>query len=457
MTSTPRSTDHSDSVHRKLFGTDGIRGQVGQFPITPETCLKIAQITGRIVKERGGKEVLIGKDTRISGYLLESILQGGFIASGINVGLLGVIPTPAIAYLTRTMGADLGIAISASHNPYHDNGIKFFDQDGLKLPDSTEAQIELMMRSGLSTVQGSELGKASRPGSARNDYVNFCIDSVRGELDLRDLHIVLDCAHGATYSIAPQVFATLGAKVETIGSDPNGININHRCGSTDCNSLQREVTRLRADLGIAFDGDGDRVVMVDKKGELLDGDHILYCLARAQRLSHGDFGGVVGTVMTNRGLETALNELDIPFCRSDVGDRNVQNKMTELGWSLGGENSGHIVCHQETTTGDGIVSALQVLLACQENRWNLSDIVRELRLFPQKLVNVGVKDSLKSAACSAVDGVLSRLTPAELDRHRIVVRPSGTESVVRVLVEGQDPESVDRIAESCAQAITSMS
>lgn len=456
MTSTPPSTDHSDSVHRNLFGTDGIRGRVGQFPITPDACLQIGWITGRIVKERGGNQVLIGKDTRISGYLLESVLQAGFISSGINVSLLGVIPTPGVAYLTRSMGADLGIAISASHNPYRDNGIKFFDQSGLKLPDSTEAQIERMMGSDVKTVQGSELGKASRPKSAREAYVDFCIDSVRGDLDIRGLHIVLDCAHGASYAIAPQVFTALGAKVESIGSDPNGININHQCGSTYCENLQREVTLRSADLGIAFDGDGDRVVMVDKRGELLDGDHILYCLARAKHRSGTDFGGVVGTVMTNLGLETALNELEIPFCRSDVGDRNVHNKMTELGWNLGGENSGHIVCHQETTTGDGIISALQVLLACQENGWTLSDIVRELRLFPQKLVNVGVEDSLKSAACSAVDRVLSRLAPSDLDRHRIVVRPSGTESVVRVMVEGEDPESVDRIAKSCAHAITSM-
>lgn len=400
---------------------------------------------------------MIGKDTRISGYLLESLLEAGFISAGVDVGLLGVMPTPGVAYLTRSGSADLGVAISASHNPYQDNGIKFFDHDGLKLSDSTEAQIERMMGGVLETVDASELGKASRPATARDEYVNFCLDSVRGKLDINGTHIVLDCAHGAMYSIAPEVFRELGAKVETIGAEPDGKNINHDCGSTHSERLQQEVTRRGAALGIAFDGDGDRVVLVDETGALLDGDHILYCLAKARQRSKTDFGGVVGTVMTNLGLEIALDKLGISFCRADVGDRNVHKKMTELGWQLGGENSGHIVCHQETTTGDGIVSALQVLLACQENGWSLSDIVRDLRLFPQKLVNVSVVDSLKAAACSAVNGAVALLTPSELDRHRIVVRPSGTESVVRVLVEGENPSSVDRIAQHCVQAIASMS
>lgn len=456
MTSAPPSSEHSESEYCNLFGTDGIRGRVGQYPVTPQTCLQIAWLVGRIIKERGGRRVLIGKDTRISGYLLESVLEAGFISAGVDVGLLGVMPTPGVAYLTRSGGADLGVAISASHNPYQDNGIKFFDHEGLKLSDSTEAQIERMMGGLLETVDASELGKASRPSTSRDEYVEFCTGSVRGKLDINDLHIILDCAHGATYSIAPDVFQELGARVETIGTEPDGKNINHKCGSTNTRRLQQEVTARGAALGIAFDGDGDRVVLVDEAGKLLDGDHILYCLAKAKQLAKTDFGGVVGTVMTNLGLEVALDELGVSFCRVDVGDRNVHNKMTELGWLLGGENSGHIVCYEGTTTGDGIVSALQVLLACQENGWQLRDIVQDLRLFPQKLVNVSVVDSMKADACRAVNGALSLLTQEELDGHRIVVRPSGTESVVRVLVEGENPRSVDKIARHCEEAIATI-
>ncbi|MYD79312.1 MAG: phosphoglucosamine mutase [Gammaproteobacteria bacterium] len=456
MTSAPPSSERSDSEYCNLFGTDGIRGRVGQYPVTPETCLQIAWLVGQFIKEQGGRRVLIGKDTRISGYLLESVLEAGFISAGIDVGLLGVMPTPGVAFLTRSMDADLGVAISASHNPYQDNGFKFFDHEGLKLSDSTEAQIERMMGRELETVDASELGKASRPRTARDEYISFCIESVRGRLDINGVQIVLDCAHGAMYSIAPEVFGELGAKVETIGTEPDGLNINHNCGSTHAERLRKEVVSRGAALGIAFDGDGDRVVLVDETGELLDGDHILYCLAKARQLAKSDFGGVVGTVMTNLGLEIALDELGIPFYRADVGDRNVHNKMSELGWRLGGENSGHIVCQQETTTGDGIVSALQVLLACQKNGWSLRDIVHDLKLFPQKLVNVSVVDSLKAAACSAVNRALALLAPSDLDRHRIVVRPSGTESVVRVLVEGENPGSVDRIAQHCARAISSV-
>lgn len=453
MISSPPHKEPSDSEDCSLFGTDGIRGRVGQYPITPETCLQIARVAGRIIRDRGGNRVLIGKDTRISGYLLESVLEAGFIASGIDVSLLGVMPTPGVAYLTRSLGADLGIAISASHNPYQDNGFKFFDHDGLKLSDSTESQIEHLLTEDQVMVQAGMLGKASRPTVSRRSYVEFCMESAGRKLKIDGVSMVLDCANGANYSIAPVVFRELGASVETIGTEPNGKNINHRCGSTFPETLRGEVTRRNASLGIAFDGDGDRVVMVDENGDLLDGDHILYCLAKARNLSNIDFGGVVGTVMSNLGLETALEKLGISFCRADVGDREVHNKMSELGWKLGGENSGHIVCHQETTTGDGIISALQVLLACQDHGWSLTDIVRDLQLFPRKLVNVNVGDSRKTAACAAVNGALANLKPADLDRHRIVVRPSGTEPVVRVLVEGEDSSSVDRIARHCAQAI----
>lgn len=407
---------------------------------------------GSVVRENGGKSVLIGKDTRTSGYMLESVLEAGFIASGINVGLLGVMPTPAIAFLTRSMKADLGVAISASHNPFQDNGLKFFDNSGLKLSDETEAQIEGMMNSRLETEPADSLGKATRPNHAIRQYVDFCKESLNGDLDFNGLRVVLDCAHGATYAIAPLIFGELGAEVMSIGTSPNGRNINRMCGTTSPSSLTREVVDRHADLGIAFDGDGDRVAMVDATGQLLDGDHILYCLAKARKYANREFGGVVGTVMTNLGLETALKDLGIPFVRTDVGDRHVHSKMTELGWSLGGETSGHIMCHESTTTGDGIISALQVLASCQSNGWALSDIVQDLTLQPQALVNVGVGNSSKTAACEAIDGALAGINPTIRESLRIVVRPSGTEPVVRVLVEGEDPALVKEIADRCVQA-----
>ena len=437
----------------KLFGTDGIRGRVGRYPITPETCLQIAWVVGRVVRERGGKSVLIGKDTRTSGYMVESVLQAGFIASGVDVGLLGVMPTPGVAFLTRSMEADLGIAISASHNPFQDNGLKFFDHAGLKLSDETEAHIEQLMECPLQTEDAGTLGKAVRPDLAHRHYVDFCKDSVDGELDIKGLRIVLDCAHGATYAIAPLVFEELGAEVFSIGTTPDGRNINRDCGTTHPKSLIQAVVDRGADLGIAFDGDGDRVAMVDSSGQLLNGDHILYCLAKSRQKKNQNFGGVVGTVMTNLGLEVAFGELGIPFVRADVGDRHVREKMTEHGWGLGGETSGHIMCHGDTTTGDGIISALQMLVSCQQNGWSLSDVVSDLNLYPQVLVNVDVADKLKTAACRVADSAVARLTPAVRDTLRIVVRPSGTEPVIRVMVEGEDSKLVSKVANQCAQAI----
>ncbi|MCY4143012.1 MAG: phosphoglucosamine mutase [Gammaproteobacteria bacterium] len=453
MRFTPRSPSHSDSEYCPLFGTDGIRGRVGQYPITPEACLQIAWVAGSVVRKNGGRNVLIGKDTRVSGYMLESVLEAGFIASGLDVSLLGVMPTPAVAFLTKSMKADLGVAISASHNPFQDNGFKFFDYAGMKLSDETESHIEKLMQSQLETENADALGKATRPGYASRRYVDFCKQSVNGTLDVKGLRIVLDCAHGATYAIAPVVFSELGAEVLSIGASPDGRNINLECGTTDTRGLIKEVVERRADLGIAFDGDGDRIAMVDASGRLLDGDHILYCLAKAGQRANRDFGGVVGTVMTNNGLEIALKKLGVPFVRADVGDRHVQSKMTELGWRLGGESSGHIMCHENTTTGDGIISALQVLASCQANDWSLSDIVEDLTLHPQVLVNVDVDNSSKVAVCEAIDGAIAAINPAIRDRLRIVIRPSGTEPVVRVMVEGEDPQLVDEIAYQCAHAI----
>ena len=449
------SLDPSNSDLSQLFGTDGIRGRVGEYPITPEMCLHIARVVGHVVRKQGGRTVLIGKDTRISGYMLESVLEAGFIASGVNVGLLGVMPTPGVALATRETSADLGVAISASHNPFYDNGIKFFDQNGLKLSDEIEAEIVSQMKESFDIVEPDDLGKATRPRIARQKYFDFCRNSVNGgSIDLKGLRIVLDCAHGATYAIAPAVFEQLGAEIHTIGTSPDGKNINLNCGSTNPESVQREVVRVKADLGIALDGDGDRVLLVDRYGNLLDGDHILYALAKWNHLKVKPIGGVVGTVMSNFGLEIALRDLGIPFQRTDVGDRNVQAKMIELGWKLGGETSGHILCHDLTPTGDGIVSALQLLLACQHCGWTLDEIVRDLNLYPQVQVNVDVANPRKSQACEAAQGVVAQLGATVREAHRIVVRPSGTEPVVRVMVEGEDPSSAAEIAQNCARAIS---
>ena len=427
-------------MSRKYFGTDGIRGRVGDAPITPEFVMKLGFAAGKVFARQGKRKILIGKDTRISGYMFESALEAGLSAAGVDSWLLGPMPTPGIAYLTRTFHADAGIVISASHNPYYDNGIKFFSADGSKLDDETEDAIESLLDLPMDIVESDQLGKARRIEDAAGRYVEFCKSTVFG-LSLKGMRIVLDCAHGATYQIAPLVFDELGADVVVIGNEPDGLNINKEVGSTSPKALQAKVVELRADLGVAFDGDGDRVVMVDDKGELVDGDELIYMIARNQYDQDTLQGGVVGTLMTNLGMELALKDLDIPFVRANVGDRYVMQQLQDHNWALGGENSGHILCLNATTTGDGIVAALQVLQALQVHGKKLHEYKQGMTKLPQIMKNVKVTDkSIVEAA-----GVLEAVKQAEEEfagRGRILLRPSGTEPVVRVMAEGEDEQLV---------------
>ena len=373
---------------RKYFGTDGIRGKVGDSPITPDFVLKLGWAAGKVLARHGSRKIIIGKDTRISGYMLESALEAGLAAAGLSASFTGPMPTPAVAYLTRTFRAEAGIVISASHNPYYDNGIKFFSIDGTKLPDEVEEAIEAEMEKPITCVESAELGRANRIVDAAGRYIEFCKGTFPNENNLNGLKVVVDCAHGATYHIAPNVFRELGAEVITIGCEPTGININDECGATDVRMLQKRVLEEGADVGLAFDGDGDRIIMVDHKGLKVDGDQILYIIAR-EALRQGQLrGGAVGTLMSNMGLEIALKQLGIPFVRAKVGDRYVLEKLQEKGWRLGAENSGHIILLDKTTTGDGIVAGLQVLSAMVRNHMSLHDLCSGMKLLPQILVNV---------------------------------------------------------------------
>ncbi len=442
---------------KTYFGTDGIRGRVGQGPITPEFCLRLGWAVGKVFadQEQEGHvpHVLIGKDTRISGYMLESVLESGLVSAGASVSLMGPMPTPAVAYLTRTLGADAGIVISASHNPYYDNGIKFFDSAGNKLPDEVEYAIERQLESGMRCVESNELGKAARIEDAAGRYIEFCKASVRRGARLSGLHIVLDCAHGATYHTAPGVFAELGARVTVMGAEPDGFNINDGCGSTAPEALAARVLAERADLGIAMDGDGDRVIMVDGSGEVIDGDQLVYIIAM-QRAAAGTLGGgVVGTLMSNFGMELALKEAGISFHRADVGDRHVLEALRSRGWSLGGESSGHIICLDLTTTGDAIIAALQVLGAVKESGQSLSALAAGMRKMPQVLKNVAVAGPRERAGSSVVQAAVAAKTAALADRGRVLIRPSGTEPVVRVMVEGEDPDEVNAVAEELVEVV----
>jgi len=440
-------------MSRKYFGTDGIRGRVGEFPITPEFVMKLGFAAGKVFASQGKRKILIGKDTRISGYMFESALEAGLSAAGVDSWLLGPMPTPGIAYLTRTFHADAGIVISASHNPYYDNGIKFFSADGSKLDDDTEDAIESLLDQPMDIVASDELGKARRIEDAAGRYVEFCKSTVFG-LSLKGMRIVLDCAHGATYQIAPLVFDELGADVVTIGNQPDGVNINEKVGSTSPKALQAKVVELRADLGIAFDGDGDRVVMVDHKGELVDGDELIYMIARNQYDQDQLQGGVVGTLMTNMGMELALKELSIPFERANVGDRYVMQKLYENNWALGGENSGHILCLNATTTGDGIVAALQVLQGLQAHGQTLNQYKQGMSKFPQIMKNVKVSDKSIVNNESVVEAV--RQAEAEMaGRGRVLLRPSGTEPVVRVMAEGEDEAQVNALVDRLVEVVGS--
>ena len=444
-------------MNRKYFGTDGIRGRVGEPTISPDFVVKLGWAAGRVLGnaagDRGASKILIGKDTRISGYMFESALEAGLVAAGVDIRLLGPMPTPGVAYLTRTFRAAAGIVITASHNPYDDNGIKFFSADGDKLPDALELAIEAAIDSPLKTVEAAKLGKVKRVDDAAGRYIEFCKSSIPAAMSLSGLKIVLDCAHGATYNIAPYVFEELGASVVPIGASPDGFNINRDVGSTKPDALAARVVQEHADLGIAFDGDGDRLMMVDANGRVIDGDALIYIIAKSRLAAGALAGPVVGTLMSNLGLELALRELTVPFERTKVGDRYIMEHLKATGGVLGGEPSGHIICRDRTSTGDGIVAALQVLAALLEAQCSLTDAIAGVERFPQVLVNVRLQRRLDVTEIPSVQDAV-RTAEAELgDRGRVLLRPSGTEPVVRVMVEGTDAGQVQRLAEALAATV----
>lgn len=441
---------------KKYFGTDGIRGLVGKPPITPDFMLQLGWAAGKVFAQHGPSKIIIGKDTRISGYMFESALEAGLSAAGVDVRLLGPMPTPAIAYLTRTFHAVAGIVISASHNPYYDNGIKFFSSQGTKLPDELEAEIERHIDLPMKTASSDRLGKVSRIVDAGGRYIEFCKSTVPYAMSFSGLKVVLDCGNGATYHIAPAVFDELGADVVTLGVDPDGYNINTDCGSTSPERLAKEVLACQADIGIAFDGDGDRVIMVDHQGNIVDGDEILYVIAQ-DGIDTGHFsGGVVGTLMTNFGLEVVFQEMGVEFVRAGVGDRYVMAELAKRNWTLGGEGSGHILCLDKTTTGDGIVSALQVVASMVRKEKSLRALVKPVCKMPQRLVNVrmsAVQDpSQDPRVVEAVKGAEASLA----GKGRVLLRLSGTEPLVRVMVEGEDSSLVHRLADEIVSVVRSV-
>jgi phosphoglucosamine mutase len=449
-------------MSKKYFGTDGIRGRVGTHPITPEFVMRLGYAAGRVlVKAKADNHlakdahpaVLIGKDTRISGYMLESALQAGLCAAGVNVRLTGPMPTPAIAYLTRALRAQAGIVISASHNPFEDNGIKFFSSLGTKLPDDIEHAIEEELDKPMDVMDSVDLGRVKRIDDAAGRYIEFCKSTFPNDQDLRGLKIVLDCAHGATYHVAPPVFHELGAEVIAIGNQPNGVNINLDCGSTHPQALCKAVVEHKADLGIAFDGDGDRVMMVDSEGNLLDGDQLMYIIAQHRHQQGALVGGVAGTLMTNLALEHAFNKENIPFGRAKVGDRYVLEMLVENGWQLGGENSGHILCLDKHSSGDGIIAALQVLAALKAQKQTLTKVGKALTLYPQVLINVPVKQRIDMNANSAIQASVQAAEQALNGSGRILLRASGTELKLRVMVEGQDGQLVKKLATQIAEVV----
>lgn len=443
---------------RKYFGTDGVRGRVGQSPITPDFVMRLGYAAGRVLMSKStmpaGERpaVLIGKDTRLSGYMLESALEAGFAAAGVDVCLVGPLPTPAIAYLTRALRLQAGIVISASHNPYYDNGIKFFSAQGTKLPDEVEHAIEVAIDEPMMCVPSAELGRAKRIDDAAGRYIEFCKSTFPNDLDLRGLKIVVDCAHGAAYHIAPAVFHELGADVVTIGAQPNGLNINDGVGATSPKALCEAVLANRADLGVALDGDADRIQMVDAEGNLYDGDQLLYAIVRS-RHKEGVVSGVVGTLMSNLALEHALAELNVPFARAAVGDRYVVEMLHEKGWLFGGENSGHILTLDRHTTGDGTIAALQVLAALRRAGGSLKTLLAGLRLYPQKLINVPMSRGFPWRDDPQITAAISSAELKLAGRGRILLRASGTEPLLRVMVEGEDAVEVQATAESLASVV----
>ncbi len=444
-------------MSRKYFGTDGIRGRVGQFPMTPDFVLKLGWAAGKVLTDNGHPLVLIGKDPRISGYMLESALQAGLAAAGVNVRLLGPMPTPAVAYLTRAFRASAGIVISASHNPYHDNGVKFFSADGMKLPDAVEEEIEAYLDNPLQTVPSVELGRAVRIEDAGGRYIEFCKRALPNDLSLKGLRIVVDCAHGATYHVAPHVFTELGAEVVAIGKEPNGFNINHEYGATATGKLQETVLKYRADLGVALDGDGDRLIMVDHTGEVVDGDEALAIIAHSRATEESLRPGVVGTLMSNLGLEQSIAALGIPFYRAKVGDRYVMELMLKQQCILGGESSGHVIVRDHVPTGDGIIAALQVLramLIAGAGR-SLHELKQVMQKYPQKLVNVPIKERIDLANSVAIQEAVKQAESELGARGRVLLRASGTEPLVRVMVECDDAAQTTRLAEGIAEVVKS--
>ena len=440
-------------ANRKYFGTDGVRGKVGTYPITPDFALKLGWAAGKVLASQGSRTVLIGKDTRISGYMLESALEAGLAAAGLTAAFTGPMPTPAVAYLTRTFRLEAGIVISASQNPYYDNGIKFFSAEGTKLPDHIEEAIEAMLDQPMDCVESAELGKARRINDAAGRYIEFCKSTFPAHLGLDGYKIVVDCANGATYHIAPNVLRELGAEVIEIGTDPNGININEKCGATDVKALQEKVLETKADVGLAYDGDGDRIMMVDHLGNKVDGDQILFIIAREALRSGQLKGGVVGTLMSNMSLEIALKMLGVPFVRANVGDRYVLEKMVEHNWTLGGENSGHIIIADKNTTGDGIIASLAVLSAMVQHRLSLNELASAVKLFPQVLINVRFAGGANPLESEAVKAVAADVEKRLEGKGRILLRKSGTEPLIRVMVECEDGALAKQCAEEIAEAV----
>jgi phosphoglucosamine mutase len=438
---------------RKYFGTDGVRGTVGEMPMTPDFVMRLGYAAGKVLSGQGADPaVVIGKDTRISGYMIESALEAGFSAAGVDVHMCGPVTTPAVAYLTRALRLSAGVVISASHNPYADNGIKFFSSNGFKLPDETEAAIEAQMEKPMGCNPSSQLGKVRRREDAGGRYIEFCKSTFPNELDLKGVKLVVDCAHGAAYNIAPNVFHELGAEVAAIGVKPDGFNINDKVGATNPAALQREVAAQQADLGIALDGDGDRVTIVDAQGRAYDGDELLFVIAR-QRAAKKVLKGVAGTLMTNLAFEKAMVRLGVGFGRARVGDRYVLELMREKGWELGGENSGHLICLDKHTTGDGIVSALQVLGAMRSSGRTLAELTKDLVMYPQVLVNVAVPRGFKWEKHEAIKTAQADAERSLNGRGRVLLRPSGTEPVLRVMVEGEPRDAIESAAQSIAAAV----
>ncbi|WP_303783296.1 phosphoglucosamine mutase [Azovibrio restrictus] len=446
-------------MSRKYFGTDGVRGRVGEFPITPQFALQLGHAAGKVLVAQDGlppgerPAVLIGKDTRVSGYLLEAALEAGFAAAGVDVCLVGPLPTPGVAYLTRALRLQAGVVISASHNPYDDNGIKFFSAAGTKLPDELEQAIEAEMDAPMGCVESARLGRARRIDDARGRYIEFCKSTFPNELNLRGMKLVVDCAHGAAYHVAPDVFHELGAEVHVIGADPNGLNINAGVGATAPAALRQAVLERRADLGIALDGDGDRLVMVDAAGNIYDGDQLLHAIVLGRLAQGQPVAGVVGTQMSNLALEHALADLGVPFLRAAVGDRYVLEKLLEKGWLLGGENSGHILCLDKHSTGDGIIAALQVLAALRQQDCTPADFLGRLSLYPQVLINVPMVKGFAWQDDAAIAAARQLAERALAGQGRVLLRPSGTEPLLRVMVEGRDAALVREQAEALARVV----